>query len=130
MNATPRRPLLIVEDTVVIGQSLADIFRAEGFEPVLVTSGTAALQYLMEAQQLPALILLDLGLPGMNGATVRRALESNEQWRTIPVVVLTASRLNDTLKASLNADAYLEKPVSIDRLLATIMQHARASEAA
>ena len=70
----------------------------------------------------PDLILLDLNLPKKDGRDVLAQIKANEDFRRIPVVVLTTSRAEeDILKSySLNANCYISKPVDLDGFVATI----------
>jgi two-component system response regulator len=68
---------------------------------------------------LPKLILLDLKLPKVNGLEVLKALKSDEQMKTIPVVVVTSSKEDPDIKAAyaLGANSYVIKPVDFDGFL-------------
>ena len=76
--------------------------------------GEEALAYLFdEARTLPAVVLLDLKLPKVEGLEVLRRLRAHERTRLVPVVVLTASKEQEDLirSYSLGANAYVRKPV-------------------
>jgi CheY-like chemotaxis protein len=84
----------------------------------VVTDGAAALQFLRREGEhsdapRPGLILLDLNLPLMNGREVLAEIKSDEQLRSIPVVVLTTSQAEEDIVRSydLHANAYITKPV-------------------
>lgn len=84
----------------------------------VVTDGAAALRFLRREGEhadapRPALILLDLNLPLMNGREVLAEIKSDEQLRSIPVVVLTTSQAEEDIVRSydLHANAYITKPV-------------------
>jgi CheY-like chemotaxis protein len=68
-------------------------------------------------EPLPAVILLDINLPKINGLEVLQQLKAHPQFRRIPVVVLTSSREDSDLKAAydLGASSYIEKPVSFSK---------------
>jgi CheY-like chemotaxis protein len=93
----------------------------------VVTDGAAALRFLRrEGEQAdaprPALILLDLNLPLMNGREVLAAIKSDEALRSIPVVVLTTSQAEEDIVRSydLHANAYVTKPVDFTRFMEVI----------
>lgn len=92
----------------------------------VVRDGETALEYLFgpanaiapESLVTPRLILLDLGLPGINGLEVLRRVKSDPRTRRTPVIVLTSSRRDRDLGATkqLGADAYIVKPVDFQNL--------------
>jgi CheY-like chemotaxis protein len=93
----------------------------------VVTDGAAALRFLRrEGEQAdaprPALILLDLNLPLMNGREVLAEIKSDEALRSIPVVVLTTSQAEEDIVRSydLHANAYVTKPVDFTRFMEVI----------
>jgi CheY-like chemotaxis protein len=70
-------------------------------------------------EALPAVILLDINLPKINGLEVLRQLKAHERFRRIPVVVLTSSREDKDLKTAydLGVNSYIEKPVSFSKFM-------------
>jgi two-component system, response regulator len=88
-------------------------------EVVVARDGAQALEYLLgkgvtgPLGVLPRLVLLDLKLPRVDGLDVLRQLRGNERTRLLPIVVLSASREESDLRASLSlgANAYVRKPV-------------------
>ncbi len=111
-------PLLVVEDNPLLANSLSKGLREDGFEVVTVGTGEAALSRL--AQQDVDAVVLDLGLPDIDGlAVLERARATGVH---VPVLVLTA---RDAVRArvtalDLGADDYLVKPFQYDELLARI----------
>ena len=75
--------------------------------------GLAAAQHAAVAAELPALVLLDLKLPKVDGLEVLRRVRAHERTRLLPVIVLTASREEEDVLRSyqLGANAYVRKPV-------------------
>lgn len=88
---------------------------------VVRRDGAAALSYLHqdEVQPLPALVLLDLKLPFVDGLEVLERIRANGRTRSTPVVVLTASREHEDIMRSyaLGANAYVRKPVEFNELI-------------
>lgn len=80
-------------------------------------SGEAALQYLQKAEDLPALILLDLKMYGMSGIETLRKIRSDLRLNRIPVVVVTSSRLQTDKDEAYAAGAndYLHKAVDLNQ---------------
>ena len=109
--------VLIVEDEQSISNFISMILTANGFDTIVVRSGEEALT--MIASHCPDLIVLDLGLPDMDGLDILRQLRS---WSTLPVVVVSArSHEQDKVSAlDLGADDYLTKPFGILELKARV----------
>lgn len=107
--------ILIVEDDHRIGTLLRDYLEQHGFTCVWVTSGEQALTEF--ERHAIRLVLLDLGLPGIDGLGVCRAIT-----RRAPVIVLTArdEEADRVLGLELGADDYVTKPFSLRELLARI----------
>lgn len=109
--------ILIVEDEASIARVLETILTANGYQPLLAETGSQALT--MASSHCPGLILLDLGLPGMDGIEVLRRLR---EWSGIPVLVVSARDAEEEkVKAfDLGADDYITKPFGTSELLARI----------
>lgn len=113
--ARPR--ILVVDDEPAIQRALGPLLRTRGFDVEAATTGAEALR-LASAQQ-PALIVLDLGLPDLEGTEVCRRLRS---WSSVPIIVLSARGTeSDKVQAlDLGADDYVTKPFGPEELLARI----------
>jgi two-component system KDP operon response regulator KdpE len=109
--------ILVVDDEVQIRRALDINLRAHGYEVTLAATGEEALTEA--AGRTPDLVLLDLGLPGMDGLDVIRGLRA---WTSIPIIVLSARHTDATKVAALDAgaDDYITKPFSINELLARL----------
>ena len=116
------RAILIVEDDPEIANILAAVVQEDGHTVTIVTSGSAGLAL---AASLPALIVLDVGLPDMDGLEVCRQLRTDGPTAHIPVVFVTGSAeaLTPERLAGCRPAAILAKPVDLDHLLATVRQH-------
>ena len=79
--------------------------------------GETALELLRREEALPALILLDLKMPGMSGFDTLRKIRADERMKQIPVIIVTSSSLEADEKAGFEAgaDAFLHKAFDIDR---------------
>jgi DNA-binding response OmpR family regulator len=115
--------LLVVEDEERIASFLAKGLRAHGYGVDWVSSGREALQRVTEADI--ALVILDLGLPDLDGLEVLEGLRA--RGATMPVLVLSArGRVDDRVKGlDLGADDYLAKPFAFEELLARIRANLR-----
>ena len=114
------RPILLVEDNPMDVDLTLEAFREQGVaNPVTVCrDGEEALQYLAEHRSasdggLPALVLLDLRLPKVDGIEVLRHARTDEVWRQVPVIVLTTSRETADVATAyrLGVNSYIVKPV-------------------
>jgi two-component system response regulator len=115
--------ILLVEDNASDEKLTVLAFKKCGVsnEVVVVRDGAAALEYLLgtgkdegrDPSILPAVVLLDLKLPKIDGLEVLRRIRANEGTKYLPVVVLTASKEEEDVLRSyaLGANAYVRKPV-------------------
>ena len=114
--------ILIVEDELAIADSIAYALRTDGFTPLHVTLGQQALDAMRAegaASAAPVLVVLDVGLPDMNGFEVCRALR---QFSNVPVIFLTArsDEIDRIVGLEIGADDYVTKPFSPRELVARI----------
>ena len=112
-----RNKIIIVEDDPGISKYLQAALRGHDYEPMLATDGKTALE--MIASHCPDLLLLDLGLPDMDGSEIIRSVRS---WSRMPIIVISA-RITAADKIALlsaGADDYLTKPFDLDELQARI----------
>ena len=110
--------ILIVEDELAIADSIAYALRTDGFTPLHVALGQQALD-AMQAGEAPRLVVLDVGLPDMNGYEVCRRLR---QFSDVPVIFLTArsDEIDRIVGLEIGADDYVTKPFSPRELVARI----------
>jgi two-component system KDP operon response regulator KdpE len=109
--------ILVVDDEPQIGRLLKTSLGARGYAVAVASDGQAALE--MAARWRPDLILLDLGLPIIDGLEVCRQVR---EWSQVPIIVLTVRDAEQDKVAALDlgADDYLTKPFGTDELLARI----------
>jgi CheY-like chemotaxis protein len=115
-----RREILIVDDDPDIRDALGECLRYEGYDVHAAADGRDALDRL-EFGLKPDVILLDLMMPVLNGFDVLEALKKRPEWRTIPVVVVSANRGYQAEDLD-GAVGILRKPVNVDRLIAVVEQ--------
>lgn len=119
--------VLIVEDDVAIVELLAEAL-AEACYDVVAAMGEDG---LAQARALrPAVILLDLHMPGMDGGLVSRRLHADPRTTGIPVVLMSAHAHLHAAAAALPVVAALPKPFTLDQLYATVARWARVPEQA
>ena len=109
--------ILIIEDDDNSRKLLRDALQVKGYETIEALSGEIGLR--LTAERRPALILMDIQLPGISGFDALKTLRSDPRTHSIPVIAVTASVMssqqNDVLMAGF--DALESKPVSIIGLL-------------
>lgn len=112
--------VLLVEDNEMNRDMLSRRLRARGFEVEVAIDGVAGFAAATVGR--PDLVLMDMGLPEMDGWEATRLLKSDPSTRAIPVLALTAHAMVTDREKALEAgcDEYDTKPVDIDRLLAKI----------
>jgi DNA-binding response OmpR family regulator len=112
--------ILIVDDDPQARLLLTYILKRKGFEVLEAEDGPSAL--LRVGKDGADLVLLDVMMPGMDGFEVCSTLRSNEDYRRLPIVMLTAKTDADAQERGMRAGAsdYLTKPVRPDELVARI----------
>ena len=119
--------VLIVEDDQTIGAALTRLLTASGFVARWSTTGSDAIAQV--ERQLPDLVLLDIGLPDIDGFTVCRWLRTHDS--ALPIVMLTARDSDIDIVVGLDAGAndYVTKPFSSTVLVARVRAHLRNASA-
>jgi two-component system KDP operon response regulator KdpE len=117
--------ILVVDDEPSILAAVMPLLRARGYEVYSATSGQTALDAVDHHS--PQLVILDLGLPDMEGAEVCRRIR---EGRSVPIVVLSARNAESDKVAALDsgADDYVTKPFGPEELLARIRAALRRAE--
>ncbi|MFI6935815.1 response regulator [Streptomyces sp. NPDC050287] len=118
--------VLVVEDDPQLVRALVINMRARHYGVDAAPDGATALR--LAAARQPDVVVLDLGLPDMDGVEVIKALRG---WTRVPVLVLSARRASEEKVAALDAgaDDYITKPFSMDELLARLRAAVRRTEA-
>jgi CheY-like chemotaxis protein len=130
MTAPSATRVLVVDDHATNRKLVADLLAFEGYE-VLQAGDADEAERLIRAQP-PALILMDIALPGRDGLTLTRALKADPATRDIAVVALTAFAMRgDEQKArDAGCDGYITKPIDTRKLPVEIAAHLAARAAA
>jgi two-component system alkaline phosphatase synthesis response regulator PhoP len=116
-------PVLIVEDDADIAESLRYNLERDGLKTRIAETGEKGLALALDAQAgPPALIILDLMLPGMSGTELCRRLRREPATRRTPIIMLTArvSEAERVAGLDLGADDYITKPFSVRELMARV----------
>ena len=119
-----KRPILVVEDDPVDQEMIVLAFKRASVKNKLITksNGQEALDYLLAPRResvLPAVIILDLNMPHMDGFEFLRRIKTEPRFAAIPVVVLTTSQFDRDLTQSyeLGASSCLTKPGDFEQLV-------------
>jgi CheY-like chemotaxis protein len=113
--------ILIVDDDNDVRAALSELLEAEGFAVEGAPDGRAALARLRAATVHPAVILLDLMMPGMDGWEFRNEQLRDPKLAAVPVVILSASGFSrESIEVQLRPAAYVEKPIERTELLGVI----------
>ncbi len=127
MSQAPGASILVVDDEPAISRALRTILSRHGFQVELAESGSEAIESFLRHH--PDIVVLDLGLPDMDGTEVVRQLRG---FSMTPIVVLSVrgAERDKVAALDLGADDYLTKPFGVDELLARIrvaLRHAARS---
>ena len=114
--------IMVVEDDPPIRNLMATTLKAHDYRYLSASNGESAV--MLAASNNPDIILLDLGLPDMDGVEVIKCIRS---WSNVPIIVISARSEDSDKIAALDegADDYLTKPFSVDELLARIRSTCR-----
>ncbi len=115
--------VLIVEDNEKNMKLVRDVLQATGYRTLEATTGEECVELALS--QAPALVLMDVQLPGINGVEALERLRQHECTASIPVLALTAQAMSGDRERFLEAgfDGYLAKPVDVGELIETVREH-------
>ena len=112
--------VLVVDDSPSVRRVVSNMLKAHGWEVQTARDGVEALEVI--ARQVPAAVLLDIEMPRMDGYELMATVRSQDQYRRLPLIVLTsrAATKHQQRAMQLGADAYVVKPYQDEELLTTI----------
>jgi CheY-like chemotaxis protein len=112
--------ILIIEDNILNLELATDLLEANGF--VVASAPTAEEGLRLAREMLPDLVLMDFGLPGMDGLSATKNLKTDPATRHLTIVGLTAHAMMGDEELALNAgcDGYLTKPINTRTFVATV----------
>ncbi|WP_219115544.1 Hpt domain-containing protein [Janthinobacterium sp. UMAB-56] len=124
--AVPTVRVMVVDDSLTVRRVMQRLFEREGYQVLLAKDGVDALEQLhaLEAAAMPALLLVDVEMPRMDGFDLTRNVRSDDKTRAIPVIMIT-SRSADKHRAhavELGVNAYFGKPFQEEELLAEVQR--------
>jgi len=115
-------PVLVVEDDVDVREALVYLLQEEGLDAIGATDGLDAIGKIDEGLH-PALILLDLMMPVMDGERFLRIRQSDPRLAAIPVVIVSAMQRMRVDPKELDVDAVITKPVDPARVIETVRHY-------
>jgi two-component system cell cycle response regulator DivK len=109
--------ILVAEDNAVNRELVREVLEAHGYSVFEACNGQEALQRIAESP--PDLLLLDLGMPVLDGFGVITKIRNDPRWSALPVLAVTAYAMNGDRDKILNSgfDGYLSKPINAALLL-------------
>ena len=113
-----QKTVLVVEDDLDIRDIVQDLLESEGYDVVPASNGRQALEFLGAVRESakPALVILDMMMPLVDGRQVLEAMRRDPHLASIPVLVISAV----VREKPEGASAFLRKPVSLDKLFQTV----------
>ena len=118
----PGELILVIEDNDNNRMLVRDVLQATGYRVAEAENAEDGLR--MAAEQRPALILMDIQLPGMNGMEALKRLRADPTTRAIPVIAVTASAMTQDRRQIMAAgfDGYQPKPISVKGFLQAVRE--------
>jgi CheY-like chemotaxis protein len=116
--------ILVVDDDSDAREALGELLTQHGYTVACAENGLAALDEIRKRRVSPALILLDLSMPVMDGRTFLRRAREDCHIKNVPIVVTTA----DLWAQPSGADAILTKPLKVESLLCTVRRFVKPAQ--
>ena len=112
--------ILIIEDNEKNRKLCRDVLQVKGYKTI--ESETAEVGLKLALEQSPALVLMDIQLPGMDGITAMKQLKADPNTQNIPIIAITASAMtnNRTTMLAEGFDGYQTKPISLKDFLSEV----------
>ena len=112
--------ILIIEDNEKNRKLCRDVLQVKGYRTIESENAEEGLK--LASEQLPALILMDIQLPGMDGISAMKQLKADANTQNIPIIAITASAMTNNRQAMLGEgfDGYQTKPVTLKEFLGEV----------
>jgi two-component system cell cycle response regulator DivK len=119
--------VLIVEDNDKNLKLVRDVLQAKGHETLEAVTAEEGL--VIARERLPQLVLMDIQLPGMNGIEALRRLRADAATRSIPVIAISASVMQQARREIVEAgfDGFIEKPIDLKQFLGAVARALKSS---
>ena len=113
----PGQTILVVDDNATNVKLVRDVLEFKGYAPIVADTGESAVA--AARAHLPALVLMDVQLPGISGTEAMKILKADAATRHIPIIALTALAMKGAEEGLLaeGFDGYISKPISLKQLL-------------
>jgi DNA-binding response OmpR family regulator len=114
--------ILVIDDSTTIRRVVCSILERHGFEPQAAADGQTAIEMLTKAEQPYDLVLLDFVMPKMNGFQFCRAIRARDEWKTLPVLLMSAKtdRIREQFVMQTGAVDAITKPFDAQALVAAV----------
>lgn len=122
-SGMPTKRVAIVDDDPMIRMLIEEYLKAFGFEVISFAEPAVAVPSI--AANPVDLLLVDLQMPGMNGAAVISALRNDSRTTQIPIVLLSANASDLEVTSEIDADRFLEKPFQMNDLIDAVVSTCR-----
>lgn len=121
--------ILVVEDDEHIAELLKFLLERQGYRVELCGDGRAARSFIEACTTTPAMILLDVMLPFIDGFELVHTVRAHEGWDEVPILMLTAKTMEQDIVRALDAGAsdYILKPFQPNELMARVRRYAKAA---
>jgi len=123
MRVKPGTEIILAEDNPVNQQIILQLLKEKGFEVSIAQNGQEVIDFLDKYPKRYSLILMDIQMPVLNGRDATKKIRaSNESYKNIPIVAMTAHALKEEKSKSLKAgmNDYLTKPIDLDNMFQTL----------
>lgn len=123
-----KKKILVVEDNPMNQILAREILTANGYDVVEANTGSDAIKKVMAER--PDIILMDLNLPEMDGITATKILKSDDNYRDITIIALTASAMKGEVERILaeGFDGYISKPIEVKKFIKDISSYMRKTD--
>lgn len=124
----PNELILIIEDNEKNRKLCRDVLQVKGYRTIESENAEDGIK--LAAEQVPALILMDIQLPGMDGVTAMKQLRADAVTKSIPIIAITASAMTNNRTAMLDQgfDGYQTKPITLKDFLGEVERVLQASK--
>lgn len=118
MNTIKNKTIIVIEDDSDIAELIKFILDSQGFQVTIFADGRSIMNRIKEIN--PNLIIVDLWIPGVDGATLTKKLKKEKSTKKIPIILVSANNSLEQITKQTKADGCLAKPFNIKDLLTIV----------